>query len=312
MKVTNAIFERGEEMKKNRILRYRYMYLMLFPVCVWYIIFTYIPIGGLLMAFQDYKFKLGYLGSPFVGLEHFKTLFLDDYFLQAFRNTFEIALLRILFVFPSAIILALLMNELRSRIVRSFVQTISYLPHFFSWVSMAGILLMVLAEDNGLVNIMLSALGRQEIRFLTSNEYFRGVLVISDIYKDVGWNSIVYVAALSGISPSLYESAMLDGASRKQLALHITLPGIAPVVSIMFIMYVGGVFSQGFDQIYNLYNPMVYSSGDVIDTYIVRMLKTNFNMSVSAASSFIKSVVCMTFLLISNTIVRKMGQESIY
>ena len=177
---------------------------------------------------------------------------------------------------------------------------------------MAGILLMVLAEDNGLVNIMLSALGRQEIRFLTSNEYFRGVLVISDIYKDVGWNSIVYVAALSGISPSLYESAMLDGASRKQLALHITLPGIAPVVSIMFIMYVGGVFSQGFDQIYNLYNPMVYSSGDVIDTYIVRMLKTNFNMSVSAASSFIKSVVCMTFLLISNTIVRKMGQESIY
>ena len=138
-------------MKKNRILRYRYMYLMLFPVCVWYIIFTYIPIGGLLMAFQDYKFKLGYLGSPFVGLEHFKTLFLDDYFLQAFRNTFEIALLRILFVFPSAIILALLMNELRSRIVRSFVQTISYLPHFFSWVSMAGILLMVLAEDNGLV-----------------------------------------------------------------------------------------------------------------------------------------------------------------
>ena len=177
---------------------------------------------------------------------------------------------------------------------------------------MAGLLRMVLAEDSGLVNMLLQALGLKQVRFLTDNAWFRVILILSDIYKDVGWNSIIYVAALSGISPSLYESAVLDGANRRQLAWHVTLPGLAPTIAIMAIIYVGGVFNQGFDQVYNLYNPLVYSGGDIIDTYIVRMLKTNFNMSVSAASSFIKSVICMLFLLISNTVVKRLGQESIY
>lgn len=291
---------------------YRYLYLLLIPVVIWYAIFYYTPLFGLSMAFQNYRYNLGFAGSPFVGLKNFRTLFADPYFVQAFSNTFAIALLRIVFVFPTAIVLALLLNEVRSRPLRSVVQTVTYLPHFFSWVSMAGLLRMVLAEDSGLINILLQQLGMRQIRFLTDDSWFRAILILSDIYKDVGWNSIIYVAALAGISPSLYESAMLDGANRRQLAWHVTVPGLAPTIAIMAIIYVGGVFNQGFDQVYNLYNPMVYTSGDIIDTYIVRMLKTNFNMSVSAASSFIKSVVCMIFLLVSNLVVKRLGQESIY
>ncbi len=291
---------------------YRYLYFLLIPVILWYVIFAYMPIFGLSMAFLDYRYSAGILGSPFVGLKNFRTLFADPYFVQAFINTFIIALMRIVMVFPSSILLALLLNEVRCRLVRSVVQTVTYLPHFFSWVSMAGVLRLVLAEDSGLMNLLLGFLGMKSVSFLNSEGCFRWILICSDIYKEIGWNSIVYVAALAGLSPVLYESAMLDGANRRQLAWHVTLPGLAPVISIMFILYVGGVFSQGFDQVYNLYNPLVYRTGDIIDTYIVRMFKLNFNISVSSASSFIKSSICMIFLLVSNFIVKRMGQESIY
>lgn len=297
---------------RHDVIFYRYLYLMLIPVFLWYALFYYAPLFGLRMAFQDYRYSLGFDKSPFVGLKNFETLFSDSYFVQAFGNTFVIALLRIVFVFPSAVLLALLFNEVKSRGMRTVVQTVTYLPHFFSWVSMAGLLRMILAEDSGLLNLLLQALGMEQQRFLTDDRFFRTILILSDIYKDVGWNSIIYVAALSSISPSLYESAMLDGANRRQQMWHVTLPGLAPTIAIMAIIYVGGVFNQGFDQVYNLYNPMVYTSGDIIDTYIVRMLKTNFNMSVSAASSFIKSVICMLFLIVSNVVVKRLGQESIY
>ena len=297
---------------RHDVIFYRYLYLMLIPVFLWYALFYYAPLFGLRMAFQDYRYSLGFDKSPFVGLKNFETLFSDSYFVQAFGNTFVIALLRIVFVFPSAVLLALLFNEVKSRGMRTVVQTVTYLPHFFSWVSMAGLLRMILAEDSGLLNLLLQAIGLEQQRFLTDDRFFRTILIVSDIYKDVGWNSIIYVAALSSISPSLYESAMLDGANRRQQMWHVTLPGLAPTIAIMAIIYVGGVFNQGFDQVYNLYNPMVYTSGDIIDTYIVRMLKNNFNMSVSAASSFIKSVICMVFLIVSNVVVKRLGQESIY
>ena len=297
---------------RHDVIFYRYLYLMLIPVFLWYALFYYAPLFGLRMAFQDYRYSLGFDKSPFVGLKNFETLFSDSYFVQAFGNTFVIALLRIVFVFPSAVLLALLFNEVKSRGMRTVVQTVTYLPHFFSWVSMAGLLRMILAEDSGLLNLLLQVIGLEQQRFLTDDRFFRTILIVSDIYKDVGWNSIIYVAALSSISPSLYESAMLDGANRRQQMWHVTLPGLAPTIAIMAIIYVGGVFNQGFDQVYNLYNPMVYTSGDIIDTYIVRMLKTNFNMSVSAASSFIKSTICMLFLIVSNVVVKRLGQESIY
>lgn len=296
----------------RRIVANRYLYLLLLPVLIWYILFQYGPIFGLVMAFQDFRFSKGFFESPFVGLNNFTGLFKDSYFRQAFINTFVIALMRILLVFPSSILLALMFNELRSRAFRSVVQTVTYLPHFFSWVAMSGIILSVLSEQNGLVNVILRALGGNEVRFMTSNTYFRGILIITDIYKEIGWNSIIYVAALTAIDPALYESARIDGAKRLQLVMHVTLPGIMPMVAIQFILYVGGVFNQGFDQIYNLYNPLVYKTGDIIDTYIMRALKVDFNMSTSAAASFIKSVICMAFLLISNTTVKKLGYESIY
>lgn len=296
----------------RRIYANRYLYLLLAPVLIWYVLFQYGPIFGLVMAFQDFKFSKGFWGSSFVGLANFTALFRDSYFGQAFRNTFIISLMRIAFVFPSSIMLALMLHELRWKPVRSAVQTVTYLPHFFSWVAMSGIILSILAEQNGLVNVAIRELGGSEVRFMTSNAWFRWILILTDIYKDVGWNSIVYVAALAGIDPALYESARIDGAKRFELARYVTLPGIMPVVAIMFILYVGGVFNQGFDQIYNLYNPLVYRSGDIIDTYIMRALKVDFNMGTSAAASFIKSAICMVFLLGSNLIVRKRGYESIY
>ena len=186
---------------RHDVIFYRYLYLMLIPVFLWYALFYYAPLFGLRMAFQDYRYSLGFDKSPFVGLKNFETLFSDSYFVQAFGNTFVIALLRIVFVFPSAVLLALLFNEVKSRGMRTVVQTVTYLPHFFSWVSMAGLLRMILAEDSGLLNLLLQAIGLEQQRFLTDDRFFRTILIVSDIYKDVGWNSIIYVAALSSISP---------------------------------------------------------------------------------------------------------------
>ncbi len=292
--------------------RYRYVYLMLAIVLVWYIAFAYAPMFGLIMSFEKFSFAKGFFGSELVGLNNFKMLFSDRYFVQAFKNTFAISFLRIVFEFPIPIIFAFMINEVRSKPFRSVIQNITYFPHFFNWIVFGGLIGSVLALDRGVVNGIIQLFGGSQIDFLGDSRYFRTILIVTNLLKEVGWNSIIYIAAIQGINPTLYESADLDGVNRWQKIRYISLPGIAPTISIMFILFVGGVFTQGFDQVYNLYSPVVYDKGDILSTYIVRTLKEVPNLGVQAAAGFINSVISMLFLLVSNWVVRLMGQESIY
>jgi putative aldouronate transport system permease protein len=293
-------------------MRYKAIYLMVGIVLTWYFIFAYVPMFGLIISFQKFNFAKGFFRSDFVGLANFRKLFQDKYFRQAIKNTFAISGLRIVFQFPAPIIFALILNELRSRRYRSFVQTITYIPHFFSWIIMSGLVMLILAPDRGIVNLILIKSGHQQINFLVNVKWFRMIVITTDLLKEIGWNSIIYIAAIAGINPALYESAAIDGANRRQLIFNVTLPSIAPVISIMFILYVGNVFGQGFDQLYNLYNPLVFEKGDILSTYIIRTLQEQPNLGVQAAAGFINSLICFAFLILSNWFVRKSGQESIF
>jgi putative aldouronate transport system permease protein len=281
-------------------------------VLVWYIVFAYIPMFGLIVSFQKFNFAKGYFKSEFIGLANFKLLFSDKYFRQALKNTFVISGLRILFQFPAPIIFALILNEIRSKKYRSIVQTVTYIPHFFSWIIMSGLVMMILSPDRGIVNLFLEKAGYSQIHFLSSVKWFRTVIITTDLLKEIGWSSIIFIAAIAGINHTLYESATIDGANRRQLLLHVTIPSIAPVISIMFILYVGNVFGQGFDQLFNLYSPVVFEKGDILSTYIIRTLREQPNLGVQAAAGFVNSLICLAFLLFSNWLVRKSGQESIY
>jgi putative aldouronate transport system permease protein len=277
---------------------------MLIFVIAQYIIFAYIPMFGLLMAFENFIFSKGFFGSPFVGLTNFIKLFQDSYFTEALRNTFIIAGMRAAFCFVPPVIFALMLNEVKSKAFRSVTQTITYFPHFFSWVALSGLLGMLLAPDTGVINVARKMLGLQFVDYLSNNGWFRWILIITDIFKEMGWGSIIYIAAMGGINLTLYEAARIDGANRWHLLWHVTLPGIMPVISIMWILFVGSVFSQGFDQVYNLYNPVVYQSGDILDTYILRTLQSSYNLGLPAAAGMIKSVICLALLLAANWLVR--------
>lgn len=303
-------------MSKNEIFRnlkrYKYIYIMISIVIAWYVVFCYLPMFGLIISFQKFNFAKGFLKSEFVGLDNFIKLFNDGYFRQAFLNSFLISFLRIIFQFPIPIVLALMLNEIRPKGYRSVIQTVIYIPHFFSWVVMAGLIMMILAPDRGIVNLLLDKFGYEQINFLTNPKWFRGILIVTDIFKEAGWNSIIFIAAIVGVSKTLYEAATIDGASRWQMIIHVTIPSIAPVIAIMFILYVGNVFKQGFDQVYNLVSPTVFEKGDILQTYIIRSLREEPNLGVQGAAGFVDSIVCLIFLYVSNWIVKKTGNESIY
>lgn len=301
---------------KTPILAYlnrnKYLYLMILPGLGWLILFQYVPIYGITMAFQDFSFRRGYFGSDWVGLKHFAWLFDNPGFMRAFANTWIINLMRTAFGFPAPIILALLLNEVRHAGFKRTVQTVSYLPHFISWVVLAGLFNAILNFDTGVANNLLDAIGLPRIDFLQSNTYFRPTLVFTDIWKEVGWGTIIYLAAIAAINPELYESAHVDGATRWQRIRYVTLPSIAPTMIVLFILGLGRVLMLGFDQVYNLYNPLVYETGDIIQTYIVRNLSANPNFSRLAAAGLIQSVIGMVLLFGSNRIVRATGREGIY
>ncbi len=292
--------------------RNKFLYLMILPGLGWLILFQYVPIYGITMAFQDFSFRRGYFGSEWVGLKHFVWLFENPGFMRAFANTWIINLMRTAFGFPAPIILALLLNEVRHSGFKRTVQTVSYLPHFISWVVLAGLFNALLSFDTGVVNNLLDAIGLPRVDFLQNNTFFRPTLVLTDIWKEVGWGTIIYLAAIAAINPELYESAHVDGATRFQRIRYITLPGIAPTMIVLFILGLGRVLILGFDQVYNLYNPLVYETGDIIQTFIVRNLSTNPNFSRLAAAGLIQSVIGMVLLFGSNRIVRASGREGIY
>jgi putative aldouronate transport system permease protein len=292
--------------------RNKHLYFMLVPVLAWYMVFAYIPMYGLVLAFQDYSFSKGFFGSEFIGLAHFETLFGDRTFRNAFFNTLEINALRIVFGFPLPILFALLLNEVYRKTFKRIVQTVTYLPHFISWVVLAGIFNSLLALPNGAVNVFLERIGIGAIQFFMDNAYFRPLLIISDSWKELGWNAIIYLAAIAGINPTLYEAAIVDGANRWQRAAAITLPCIRNTIAIMLILQVGNIMQMGFDQIYNLYNPVVFESADILDTYVVRNLVNSSNLGISAAAGFIKAVICFVLLIAANWLAKRFGNQGIY
>jgi len=274
------------------------LHLMMLPGMALIIIFSYLPLYGILIAFKDFSPVKGILHSPWVGLEHFKYMSQLSTVWQVTKNTLIIATLKILLGFPVPIIFAILLNEVRRALFKKTVQTIIYLPNFLSWVILSGLILDVFALKDGIVNSFLQTLGFEPIYFLGDNRYFRWVMVFTDIWKSFGWATVIYLAALTGIDPALYESAIIDGAGRWKQTLHITIPGMMPIILLTAILNLGGILNAGFEQIFNLYNPLVMETGDIIDTYVYRLAFMNASWSLSTAVGFIKSIV-NAFLIVT-------------
>lgn len=291
--------------KKNNSSIISFHLMLLLPV-IFLFIFSYLPIFGLVMVFQDYQPGLGFIKSSWVGLDNFKIIFQMPDFLPALRNTLVIALGKIILNAVIPIIFALMLNEVRIKFLKSSVQTVTYLPYFLSWIVIAGVLTELLttgntANDGGLLNSFLMNLGliKEPINFLGDKDLFPWTMILSDVWKNFGYNAIVYLAALTGIDSSLYEAASIDGANKWKQTIHVTIPGIMPIIVLMTVLSIGGILSAGFDQIFNLYSPAVYSTGDIIDTLVYRLGLVNSQFSLSAAVGFFKSIVSGLLILIS-------------
>ena len=297
----------ARDMRKHYIL-----YLMLLPGVVYFLLFRYFPMYGAIIAFKDYRVLEGFWGSPWVGLKHFNTIFSSPFFYNVLGNTLIISIAKLLAGLPVAICFALLLNEVRLHWFKRSVQTITYLPHFLSWVVVFGVLLTTLSPSSGLLNKTIVAAGGQPINFLADPAWFRVVLVISDIWKDIGWGTIIYLAALAGISPSLYEAAAVDGATRLQRIIYITLPSIVPVIVLVTLLRIGNLLSARFEQVFVLYNPSVYGVGDIIDTWVYRQGIQGFQFSVSAAVGLFKGAVGCILLVTANWLAKRFAGTGIW
>lgn len=296
----------------KRIVSYKYFYFMLVPVFVWYVIFCYAPIYGLVMAFQNFSMAQGFFKSPFVGLTHFIRLFNDEYFFRAFWNTTILAIYRVVFCCTFEIVVALLLNELRSKHFRKSVQTIIYLPHFLSWVIVASVFLTVMSPESGLIGPLFELFGKEAPSLLIDPSKFRMILITTAMWKEAGFGTIIYIAAIAGIDPCTYEAAWIDGANRWKQLLYVTLPGIRATIVVMIVLNIGRSLTWGFDQVYNLYNPLVYATGDILDTYIVRTAMVDNRFSYAAAAGLFRSVICLTLLLLTNKASKKISGQGMY
>ncbi len=282
--------------------------LFLLPGLIALILFNYLPMGGILVAFKDYRIRDGIFGSDWVGFANFQKMFTGMEFPRILKNTLVISFLKLITSFPAPIILALLLNEIHNSKIKKCVQTISYLPHFFSWIILGNIFTMLFSIE-GPVNSVLKMLGLNEsIAFFKSEGWFIFLLIVTNIYQTVGWGTIIYLAAISGIDNSLIEAATIDGAGRFKQVIHIIIPTIMPTVTTVLILNLGGILNAGFDQIYNLYNPTLYNVADIIDTYVLRQLSEN-NYSIGTAVGLFKSVVGLIFVFATNKIVNKLSDD---
>ncbi|MEG6613541.1 ABC transporter permease subunit [Pseudoclostridium thermosuccinogenes] len=296
----------------REILLNKYIYLLLLPGVAFYIIFSYIPMYGVTLAFKQFIIKKGILGSPWVGFRNFEYILGEPEFWKVFKNTLIISFGRIITGFPVPIIFAILFNELREGAYKKGLQTVYTFPHFLSWVIIAGIVRNLFSND-GAINNLLFLLGAEKYNFLASNNLFRPLLFITDIWKEAGWSSIIYLATIAGISPELYEAASIDGANRFQRIIHITWPELRSTVVLLLILAVGNCMNAGFDQVYNLYNPLVYDSGDIIDTYVFRItFLTNPDFGVSTAVGLFKSFINMFLLIAADRFLKLIGERGIY
>lgn len=294
------------------LYKYRWLYVMMLPGLVYFILFRYLPLWNAQIAFKNFKPLLGVWDSPFVGFKNFVTFFHSFYFTQLLTNTVIISLLKLILGMPMAVILALCIYETAFKRLARFVQTISYLPHFLSWVIMYGILLVMLSPDSGLVNEAIKAGGADPIAFLYSPQWFRAVIVGSDIWKDTGWSTILYLAALMSIDPTLFEAAAVDGASRLQRIWHISLPGILSTIVVVTLLRLGNILDAGFHQIFMLYSLPVYSVADIIDTWVYRQGILEFQFSLATAVGLFKGVIGLVLVLIANRLTKQFSGSGIY
>ncbi len=284
---------------------------MLIPAMILLILFSFIPMGGIVMAFQDYKPWLHISGSEWVGLDNFRYLFEREDSMQVIWNTLIIAVLKMIFNLLVPFIFAIMLNEVRKLAVQRTIQTLVYLPHFLSWVILGGILLDLLSTD-GFVNQILGNFGVQPIFFLGDNNWFRFTVILTDVWKEFGYNTIVFLAALAGINPSLYEAAEIDGANRWKQTRFITMPSLIPMVVVVGTLALGNVLNAGFDQIFNLYNPLVYQKGDIIDTFVYRTAIQNGEMGFGTAIGLFKSAISMVLILVSYQLAKKWAGYRIF
>lgn len=294
--------------RRRRLKQNIPLFIMLFPVIAYYILFKYWPMGGLVIAFKNYNFADGILHSPWVGLKNFKVLFSSASTLQIIWNTFWLSFLNLAFGFPVPIFLAILLNEVRKTWFKKWVQTIVYLPHFFSWVIVAGLVLSLFATDYGSINKVLKLFNIEPITFLYESKSWVAVFVGSGVWKEMGFSTIIYLAALTNIDPALYESAGMDGATKWRQIWHITIPGIRHTIILLLILAMGQLMEVGFDQIYNLQNSAVADASEVISTYIYKIGLGNAQFSVTTAMGLFESVIGCTLVLVANRIARKFDQ----
>ncbi|MBE7054886.1 MAG: sugar ABC transporter permease [Ruminococcaceae bacterium] len=313
MKKTNNKFsfrEQGTLLKKD-LYANREVYFLLIPVVVFYIIFCYMPMYGALIAFKDYAPKLGVTGSPWVGFKHFEMFFNSPSFLTILWNTVRISLYSLLVEFPAPIILAMLINELRNARFAKVVQTATYLPHFISLIVVCG-MIKDFTRDTGIITQLLSLFGVPEVSLLGYPQYFLPIYIGSNIWQDVGWSSIIYLAALTGVDPQLYEAAKIDGANKWQQTIHVTLVGIMPTIITMLILRMGSILSVGYEKIILLYNDATLEVADVISSYVYRKGILEQSWSFSTAVNLFNSVVNLVFLLITNKISSKVNETSLW
>lgn len=290
-----------KSIKSNKVLL-----LMMIPGVIYFTVFCYGPMYGVVLAFKDFHITDGILGSPWAGLRYFEQAFRDPYFWKTVFNTLIISFAKLIVGFPAPIIFAILINEMVFPRFKKVVQTFAYLPHFMSWVILGGIFFSLLSI-NGPINSILEFFGMEKIMFMGSKEYFRGVLVLSDVWKSFGWGSVLYFAAIAGIDQEMFEASKMDGANKIQNIIYIILPAIFPVICINLILSLSGILNGGFDQVFNLYSESVYEVADIIDTYVYRLGLKNMQYSLSTAIGLFKSAIGLIMIVVVNFIVKKVG-----
>ena len=288
------------------------LYILLVPGIIFLFIFNYVPISGIIIAFQDFNIFKGPFESKWVGFDNFARLFSSKEFLNIFKNTMIISVMKIVILFPLPIGLAVLLNELKNIRFKKTVQTVIYLPHFISWVIVSGLFISLLSINGGFVNVLIRKFGGTPIPFFMSKEYFRGLLIFTEGWKQVGWGTIVYLAAISGIDQEQFEVAKIDGANKLQQIIHITIPSIAPTIILMFILRLGSLLEAGTEQILVMYNPVVYSVADVIGTYVYRVGLGTSDYSFSTAVGLFNSVVSFVLIISGNKLAKKFFGSSIW
>lgn len=298
--------------KRGRLRRELPFHLMLFPAVVITFIFKYIPFAGILMAFEDYTPLKGMFDQKWVGMENYRYLFSLPGFGSVIWNTIYIAVMKMIgnLIFP--VLVALLLNEVHAKRYKKTVQTVLYLPHFISWAALAGIFIDILSPSGGVVNQILNALGTQSVFFLGDSKVFPYTMAVTDIWKELGWGTIVYLAAITGIDPTYYEAAKIDGANRLKQVLYVTIPGILPMILLMMVLSVGNVLQAGFEQVFNLYSPQVYSTGDIIDTYVYRIGVIEAKFDLATAVGLFKSAISFVLIMVGYKLADKLAGYKVF